>query len=245
MAFRPKLWPTLFTVPALIALIALGSWQMQRLYWKEALIERLQERGTAKPIALPTWLDNLDRYEFRRVAVTGEFLHDKEFYLINRSLKGKPGLNVVTLLKRADGGGHVLVNRGWVPFDRRDPKTRQKGQITGGVIVEGIIRLAKGPGLFTPENEPHNNTWFYVDPASMTASAGLPPAQSYYVLAANASPGGFPVGHQWRIDLRNHHLQYALTWYLLALGLLVIYILYHRRTDSGSDVDSGPGATDA
>ena len=235
MRFQPKLWPTLFTIPALITLIGLGSWQMDRLYWKEALIERLQERSTAEAIALPRWIENLEALEFRRVSVTGEFLHEHEFYLFNRSLKGKPGLNVITLLKRADGNGHVLVNRGWVPFENRDPKTRAKGQIKGGVIIEGIVRVARGPGMFTPENEPHNNTWFFVDPSSMSASAKLPPLQGYYLLAANQSPGGMPVGHQWRIDLRNDHLQYAITWFALAFGLLVIYILYHRQqTDESS-----------
>jgi surfeit locus 1 family protein len=231
MAFRPKLWPTLFTVPALIALIALGSWQIHRLYWKDTLIERLQERAQADPVALPVWIDDLEAFEFRRVAVTGEFLHDKEYYVVNRSLNGKHGLNIVTLFKRADGGGYVLVNRGWVPFEKREPKTRPEGQITGGVTIEGIVRLAKGPNLFTPDNEPHNNTWFYIDPSSMTASAGLPPVQRYYILAANASPGGFPVGHQWRIDIKNDHLQYAITWFALAIGLLVIYIVYHRQLD--------------
>jgi len=235
MFMRPKLLPTLFTVPALIALIALGSWQIQRLYWKAELIERLQERSEEAPVALPRWLDNVEAYEFRRVSVTGEFLHEHEFYLINRSLKGKAGLNIVTLLKRADGGGHVLVNRGWVPFDQRDPKSRPNSQPTGGVIVEGIVRLAKGPGFFMPENEPHNNTWFFVDPASMSASAGLPPLQPYYVLAANKTDGGLPVGHQWRVDIRNDHLQYAITWYALALGLLAIYLLYHRRPSSRTD----------
>ena len=97
---------------------------------------QLQERSTAEPIALPRSIDNLKAYEFRRVSVMGEFLHKHEFYLFNRSLKGKPGLNVITPLKRADEGGHVLVNRGWVPFEKRHPKTRPKGQIEGSVIIE-------------------------------------------------------------------------------------------------------------
>lgn len=230
MAFRPTLWPTLFSVPAVIALLALGTWQVERLHWKEALIDRLQERSTLEAAPLPAWIDDLEAYEYRRVQVRGTYLHDKEFYLVNRSLRGKPGLNVVTLLKRSDGSGHVLVNRGWVPFDRRDPASRAAGQIKGEVAVEGIVRLAKGPGLFTPENEPHNNTWFYIDPSSMTVSAGLPPLQRYYVLAGDRSvPGGLPVGHQWRVDLPNDHLEYAITWFALALALIVIYFLYHRR----------------
>ena len=229
MIFRPKFWPTLFTVPALITLLALGVWQVERLNWKKELIDRLQSRSTAEPLSLPRWIADLESFEFQRVSVTGAFLHEHEFYLFNRSLNGKPGLNVITPLKRTDGGGHVLVNRGWVPFDKRDPETRSKGQIEGSIVIEGIVRLSRGPGLFTPENEPHNNTWFYVDASSMPTSANLPPLQEYYLLAANASPGGFPIGHQWRIDIRNDHLQYAITWFALACSLVVIYVLYHRQ----------------
>ena len=156
MPFQLKLWPTLFTIPALIMLSGLGAWQMDRLYWKEALIEQLQERSTAEPIALPRSINNLEAYEFRRVSVMGEFLHEHESYLFNRSLKGKPGLNIITPLKRADGGGHVLVNRGWVPFEKRDP-TRPKGQTEGSVIIEGIASPVR---IFTPENELQNNTFF-------------------------------------------------------------------------------------
>ena len=237
MFIRPQLMPTLFTVPALIALIALGSWQIQRLYWKAELINKLQERSDKAPVALPTGLENVEAFEFRRVVVTGEFLHEHEFYLVNRSLKGKAGLNIVTLLKRADGGEHVLINRGWVPFDQREPTLRPNSQPKGDVTVEGIVRLAKGPGFFTPKNEPHNNTWFFLNPSSMSATAGTPPLQSFYILAANKTDGGLPVGHQWRLDVRNDHLQYAITWFALALGLLTIYLLYHRHPSVNSTTE--------
>ncbi len=237
MFIRPQILPTLFTVPALIVLVALGSWQFQRLYWKAELIEKLQDRIAKAPVALPNEPENLEALEFRRVVVTGEFLHEHEFYLVNRSLKGKAGLNIVTLLKRADGGDHVLINRGWVPFDQRAPKLRPNSQPKGVVTVEGLVRLAKGRGFFTPNNEPHNNTWFYLDPNGMSAAAGTSPLQSYYILAANKADGGLPVGHQWRFDVRNDHLQYAITWFALALGLLAIYLLYHRQRSGNSKTE--------
>ncbi|MED6312061.1 MAG: SURF1 family cytochrome oxidase biogenesis protein, partial [Pseudomonadota bacterium] len=71
--------------------------------------------------------------------------------------------------------------------------------------------------------------------SSMMASADLPQLQPYYILAANKTDGGLPVGHQWRIDIRNNHLQYAITWFALAFGLLVVYLLYHRRPTDSSD----------
>ncbi len=229
MGFRPTLWPTLFTIPAVAALVALGVWQLERLSWKEELIGRLQARSTEAPVPLEGAGDDPSALEFRRVTVTGTFLHDKELFLLDRSREGRPGLHVLTPLRRPDGGV-VLVDRGWIPFERRDPATRREGQVSGVVTVEGIVRLAKGPGLFTPDNEPDKNLWFYVDPVAMAQAIGVDRLPPYYVLSADRNvPGGWPRGGQWRIDLRNDHLQYAITWFALAAALIVIYIAYHRR----------------
>ncbi len=241
--FRPTLWPTLFTVPALIALVVLGSWQVQRLHWKEGLLDKLRARSTVTAISLPPApLADRESFEYRRVEVRGRFLHESEFFLINRSLNGKPGLHVVTPLVRADGRGHVLVNRGWIPFKRRNPVTRAAGQPSGMVKVEGILRLARGPGWFTPENDPVKNTWFWIDPNAM--GAGLSGVGGHYLLSGDRSPsGGFPVGHQWRVDIPNDHLQYAITWYALAVALAVIYVVYHsgRGGPAGGSGAGGSG----
>ena len=81
-----------------------------------------------------------------------------------------------------------------------------------------------------PENEPHNNAWVFVDPVAKAAAAGLGALPAHYVMSsARDTPGGYPIGHQWRLNIRNDHLQYAVTWYALAIALLVIYVLYHRK----------------
>lgn len=230
MAFRPTFWPTLFTVPALIALVALGTWQIQRLHWKQDLIAKLQSRSTGAAVAPPGPASDLEGFEFQRVFLRGTFRHDGELYILGRARSGSPGLHVLTPLVPAGGGPAILVDRGWVPFERRAPSSRAEGQVAGPVMLEGIVRLQKEPGLFTPENEPANNTWFFVDTDAMSKAAGIPLRAGYYVVADDADlPGGFPKGGQWRLDIRNDHLEYALTWYSLAVALLVIYILYHRR----------------
>jgi len=230
----------LFTIPALIALLTLGTWQLQRLHWKEALVEKLQSRAAAPPVALPTKptdLANLDTLEYRRVTVSGTFVHEKEFHLVNRSLNGNPGVHVITPLIRADeniggGSGVVLVSRGWVPFDKKEAAKRLQGQIKGAVTIDGIVRLTKGRGRFTPDNEPKKNFWFFIDSPAMAAASGLPIQPNFYVQAGNKNvPGGFPFGHQWTLKVRNDHLQYAITWYALAIALFVIFLLYHRKTE--------------
>ncbi len=230
MTRRPRFWPTIFSVPALIVLVLLGVWQLQRLQWKEDLITKLTDRATAEAVDLPAGaLSAPDEWQFRRVRVSGVFAHDKETHLLNRSLRGNPGVHVMTPLVRSDGGGAVLVDRGWVPFKRRDPENRAAGQVTGTLVVEGILRLETGQARFVPDNEPAKNAWFFVDTKAVGAHTGIAVEPGYYLVSGDESvPGGFPVGRQWRLDIRNDHLQYAITWFSLAAALLVIYLLYIR-----------------
>ena len=232
MVFRPTLWPTLFTIPALAALIALGTWQVHRLAWKQDLIDKLHSRSVGAAVAPPGEGADLGAFEFQRVRITGTFRHDRELYLIGRALDGAPGLHILTPLDPGDGSTAVLVDRGWVPFEGRDPAVRPQGQVTGTVTVNGIVRLQKGKGWFVPDNDPVKNAWYFVDVPAMAKAAGVALRPGYYIVADDAGlPGGFPKGGQWRLDLRNDHLQYAITWYCLAIALLVIYIVYHCRKD--------------
>lgn len=232
MKFRPQFWPTLLSVPMLIILLALGTWQANRYTWKADLIEKLNTRSEAEAIDLSAVLAAPDDMEFRRVRVTGTYLHDREIHLIARSMRGNPGIHVMTPLRRADGKGTELINRGWVPPERSKPTARAGGQIEGEVTVEGIVRLAKGQGRFIPDNDAAKNVWFFIDHVAMAAAARVDSLPSHYIVSAVEDvEGDFPVGKQWRIDLPNNHFEYALTWYLLAVSLVAVYIVYHRKRD--------------
>jgi surfeit locus 1 family protein len=149
-------------------------------------------------------------------------------YLAARSHRGNAGYHVITPL--AVVSGHVLVNRGWIPLDRKSPATRKVGNVEGAVTVEGYLRAETGPGWFTPDNEPGKNFWFYVDIAAMAKAHGIVSVERFYVEAGPAeNPGGFPIGGVTRFEIPNDHLQYAITWYAMALIGIVIYLLYHRR----------------
>jgi len=231
MAFRPKPVPTLITAIGLICLLGLGIWQVQRLQWKADLIRKLETRAVAEPASPPTASDDLGAFEYRRIRARGVFRHDHEFYLVGRSLGGEAGLHVLTPLVR-EAGPAILVDRGWAPFERRDPKTRAEGQIAGEIEVVGLLRLEKGKGPFQPDNDVAKNNWYFVELDRMARSAGMDLAKGYYLVASPMDvPGGLPVPGQWRINVRNDHLQYAITWFSLAAALLVIYVLYHRRRD--------------
>lgn len=226
---RPLLWPTVMTLPAVLGALALGTWQVERLEWKNTLVAERQARRDALPLAgLPAKFDPA-QHEFRKVRVAGRFLHDKELYLAARSLRGNPGYQLVTPFALA-GAGTILVNRGWIPLDRKAPESREFGQIAGAVALEGYLRVPPGQGWFVPDNEPARNFWFYVDIPAMARAAGVSGVKPYLLEAGPAeNPGGYPIGGVTRFELPNDHLQYALTWYALAVIGVVIYLLYHRK----------------
>ncbi len=230
LRFRASFWPTVMAAPAVIFMLGLGTWQVQRMHWKEGLIAERVERTNAAPMPLPSAGDDLAAAEYRHTQVTGEFLHDRELYLAARSLRGNPGYHVVTPFRLEDGRA-VLADRGWIPLDRADPASRAEGQVGGRLRIEGVIRLPQGQSWLTPDNEPDKNTWFWIDLPAMAAAARLAGevAPVYLEAGPAPNPGGFPIGGQTRIDLPNDHLQYAITWYALAVALAVIYVLWHRR----------------
>ncbi len=231
LGFRPTFWPTVFTIPALILLLGLGTWQVERLHWKENLIATRQARSTGAPIPLPADNAAPASYEFSKTQVTGHFLNYKEMLLAARSLNDNVGYQVVTPLILQDGSA-ILVNRGWIPDDMKAPATRAQGELAGTVTVEGLLRGSQKRSWLVPENEPDKGVWFYVDVPAMARWAGLSRVRPYYIEAGPApNPGGYPIGGQSRTELPNNHLQYAITWYSFAVSLTVIYVLYHRKRE--------------
>jgi surfeit locus 1 family protein len=229
----------MLTVLGVVFMVLLGSWQIQRLFWKQDLITTRQSRFAA-PLVTPPPANadsaTVGELEFYRVRLEGMFLHDHEMFLGARSLMSHLGYHVITPLRRADGS-LVLVDRGWVPLDYTDLASRAAAQIEGPVSLEGVIRADGRKSRFTPDNVPEENFWFYVDLPAMAFYAAQDPFTNWYVEAsASPNPDGFPVGGQSKLDLPNDHLQYALTWYSLALALLVIYLIYSSK-DAENSID--------
>ncbi len=243
-ARRGRLRAIVFTIPAVIMLLGLGTWQVERLAWKQALIAERAAGVAMPPVPLTAPVPDAKSMAFRRVTVTGTFLHDKEIHLAARALRnGEIGFQIITPLLRENGPA-VLVNRGWVPSARRDPATRAGGQTGGVVTVTGIVRLPGVQHLFTPDNDVAGNFWFWTDVEAMAGEAGVAVLPLLVEAGAAPNPGGFPLGGQTRLDLPNDHLEYAIIWYSFAVSLTVIFLIYMRgnRRRSGGDGD-GAGDT--
>ena len=222
--FRPQLWPTLAALAAFLVLVGLGTWQVERLQWKESLIAERQARLAAPPEPLPSDAEDWRTWEFRRVQMSGAFRHDLEQLFGASAIDGQLGHHVLTPMLRGDGAA-VLVDRGWVPADKAHPAARRESQIGGPVEVTGIARYrADGePGWFTPDNQPQARLWFRYDLPAIEEAIGLELLP--VVVEADASGSdGLPIGGRTRIELPNNHLQYALTWYGLAAVLVAMYL---------------------
>jgi surfeit locus 1 family protein len=232
LGFRPRLIPTLSAAAIVLICLGLAVWQLQRLAWKEGLIAARRIALAAPATAPPQSLAEARKLEFHHIVAAGVFLNDGEIYLHAISADGRQGYDVLTPLQQA-GGQVVFVDRGFVPTELRDPGRRQAGQLQGTVRVNGVLRLPPGgrPNWFLPDNDPQRNHWFWVDLPAMAAADGLAHVAPYYLAAdATPNPGGWPEGGVKPPDLPNNHLQYAITWFALAVAMIVIWALYHRRS---------------
>jgi surfeit locus 1 family protein len=240
-------------LPAVLAfavLVALGTWQVERKAWKEALIATLDERLAARPQALPaatTWPE-LDpaRDEYRRVSLRAEFELDREA-LVYAAAAGfrpdvtGPGYWVFTPARLADGAT-VMVNRGFVPESKRDAKSRPAGAVSGPVEIVGVMRWPDARHWFTPGDDPAHNLWFARDPSAIAAAKGLgqgPQAVApfYVEQESPVPPGGFPQPGKLVVSLPNNHLQYAVTWYGLAAVLVVMFLFWSRTSAARDSAD--------
>jgi surfeit locus 1 family protein len=232
MKFRSIIGPLAFTLPAVLILLTMGFWQLERLTWKDGLIAERTAALQAEPVLLPQGDKNLAGMNFRRVYVTGRFVHDKTQHLQNRNLNGVRGVDLITPLERSaeEGGGYVLVNRGWMPLKRLARQNAGKVAGAAPVRLQGVVRAgARDRNAFTPDNEPEKSLWFSVDPVAMAQTLKLE-MPSLVIQADQASkPGEYPVSGLSTYNLKNNHLSYALTWFALAAALMLIFGLFIRR----------------
>ncbi|MFS8145400.1 SURF1 family protein [Rhizobium sp. BR 249] len=213
---------------ALAILISLGTWQVQRLYWKEGLLADIATRQAAAPVPLAdieAMAASGGDIEYRKVTASGRYINNKERHFF-ATWRGQTGFYIYTPLELADGR-YLLVNRGFVPYENKEPEMRMQGQLTDQQTVTGLARarLPGKPSSLVPDNDVAKNIFYWKDLDVMAASVGLDKAQviPFFVDAdSTPNPAGLPIGGVTQVDLPNDHLQYAFTWYGLAAVLVVV-----------------------
>jgi len=213
---------------ALAILISLGTWQVERLHWKEGLLADIAERQAAAPVPLAD-IEAMAAaggdIEYRRVTATGRYVNNKERHFF-ATWRGQTGYYIYTPLELADGRT-LFVNRGFVPYDNKEPEMRMQGQLTDQQTVTGLARarLSGKPSWVVPDNDIAKNIFYWKDLDVMASSVGLDKAGvvPFFVdVDSTPNPAGLPIGGVTQMDLPNNHLQYAFTWYGLAAVLVVV-----------------------
>lgn len=235
---------------ALSVLVGLGVWQWQRKAWKEDLIATIEARSKAPARGIEALAgggcftaDGLSlaaACEYLRIRLEGTFDHARERHVFTpsspaASRERRPGFLVFTPFKVEGLPSPVYVNRGYVPEDRKDPASRMAGQVSGPVTIEGLLRSRQERRYFDGANNPAANIWFVRDPVELAGGAGGPfrpsapggPTIAFYVdQLGPPPPGRLPVPSDGRYVLSNRHLEYALTWWGLALTLVGVYAAF-------------------
>ncbi|MES2452579.1 MAG: SURF1 family protein [Pseudomonadota bacterium] len=234
-ARRPRAWRVAAAAILCAAVLAaLGVWQLERRMWKHGLIAAVDSRIHAAPVPAPgpaTWgRISAARDAYRHIRIAGRFLHDRET-LVQAVTERGGGYWVLTPLETPDFT--VLVNRGFVPPDRRDPATRPQTSDTGIVTTTGLLRVSEPGGGFLRANDPAANRWYSRDVAAIAAARGLGSVAPYFIDAdATPNPGSYPVGGLTVVRFTDNHLLYALTWFTLAGLALWAAARMIRRDDT-------------
>lgn len=218
--------------------VALGVWQLERRVWKLDLIAQVDARVHAPAVAPPgpsEWpAVSAERDQYRRVQLRGVFLHDRETLTQAATALGA-GYWVMTPL-RTDQGFTVLINRGFVPPERRDPAMRAGAG--GEQTVTGLLRVTEPRGGFLRANDPASNRWRSRDVEAIARARGLDAVAPYFIDAElGPDPAAWPRGGLTVIRFPNSHLVYALTWFgmaLLSLAGMVLVVRDRRRREPGT-----------
>ncbi|PLP58333.1 hypothetical protein CYK37_15620 [Mesorhizobium loti] len=203
-------------------LVGLGIWQVERREWKLDLIARVEQRIHAPAVAVPVpseWAGVAPQtHEYLRVRLSGSYLNDRETFTQAVTALGG-GFWLMTPF-RTDAGFIVLVNRGFVPPDRKASAARQADLVEGATTVTGLLRIDEPGGGFLRENDPAHDRWYSRDVAAIARARGLADGAPFFVDAdALSNDTAWPRGGLTVVSFRNSHLVYALTWFGLAVML--------------------------
>jgi surfeit locus 1 family protein len=217
--------PLLFGLAGAAILISLGVWQLQRLEWKENILAQINERLTSDPVGIPLSANEADD-EYLPVKTDG-VLHDNEIHVLVSQKRVGAGYRVISSFVTNDGRT-IMVDRGFI-------KTEQKNDSrpTGPVQITGTLHWPNETGSSIPEPDRAKNIWFARDVPTMAAALNTDPV---LVISRETSFADDPV-QPLPVDssaIPNDHLQYAITWFSLALVWITMTITFIWRSRAAS-----------
>ena len=208
---------SVFVYFIIFTLLSLGFWQIYRLNWKLELIEQIENSLKNDPVEL----SNIEKKNYLRIKTSGDIDFDKQIYLYNLNDAGKPGFEVINPIKIGDE--NYLVNRGWIPFEKKDlPEINLVDQNQ----IVGTLMLQTKPSTFKPENDIEKNYWFTLDREDILKFTGR--NFSEYVIYLNGDYK-IPKPRVITAKISNNHKKYAITWFSMAISILLIYLYFRKK----------------
>ena len=213
-----KLSFSIFVFFSIIRFCLLGTWQVYRLQWKLDLISEINNGLNSEPV----FYSKTKIINYQKVKFNGIFDFEKQVYLSSLNNKGTPGYDLITPIKM-NSNEIVLVNRGWIKKDLRNNKSINN---INSKFFEGILKKITKPNPFKPENDIKNNIWYSLKLEDLESFTGY--KLNNFVLYLQDNQNNLVKNKIVSPDLPNNHLKYAITWYSVALSIL-LYFLYFRK----------------
>ena len=208
---------SVFVIFFIFVFVALGSWQIVRLNWKNNLILEIENSLKNPPVELTN--SNVENY--LKIKTSGSIDLEKQIYLYNLNDTGTPGFEVINPILINDT--NYLINRGWIPFEK---KNSQEINIFDENDIIGTLKLQGRKNIFKPDNDLEENYWFSLNREDILKFTGK--EFSKYIIYLN---GNYQVPKPNKItaNISNNHQKYALTWFSLAISILLLYLYFRKK----------------
>ena len=201
----------------ILVFLSLGSWQIIRLNWKNNLILEIENSLNNPPVELTN--SNVENY--LKIKTSGSIDLEKQIYLYNLNDTGTPGFEVINPILINDT--NYLINRGWIPFEK---KNSQEINVFDENDIIGTLKLQGRKNIFKPDNDLEENYWFSLNREDILKFTGK--EFSKYIIYLN---GNYQVPKPKKItaNISNNHQKYALTWFSLAISILLLYLYFRKK----------------
>ena len=208
---------TVFVIFFVLVFIALGTWQIIRLNWKNNLILEIENSLKNSPVEL-----NRNKIEnYLKIKTSGVIDFDKQIYLYSLNDSGTPGFEVINPILIMDES--YLINRGWIPFEKKD--TPEINIFDQNNII-GTLKAQGRKNIFKPDNDIKENYWFSLDREDIFKFTNKKFSQYIIYLDGNYQ---FPRPKKITANISNNHKKYAMTWFSLAISILLLYLYFRKK----------------
>ena len=208
---------SVFVYFIILVLLSLGSWQLYRLNWKLNLISEIENSLKNNPVEL----SKSDKKNYLRIKTSGQINFDKQIYLYNLNKSGKPGFEVINPI--LIGNENYLINRGWISFDQKD---QSEINFVNEDKIIGTLKLQTKASTFKPENDIEKNYWFTLNRDDVFKYTGK--NFSNFIIYLNGDYKT-PEPKVITANISNNHKKYAITWFSMAISILLIYLYFRRK----------------